>query len=426
MSAARAAEALPALDGLRGVLCLFIIVGHIATFFTPWDLASPTASPLAAAFGLEYLSPVSLFLLLSGFTLTHTYGRAGEEELPTSPRGVLQFFYKRWARLASMYYLSLALSVPFLVFYADSSTLLTSALATPLMVQSLALAGNSFNGPLWTVSALALCYLAFPSLLRALRRRSTAALWAIAGASYALSVAIAQLWLIFLPSAAIILHMVAPLRVPQFVLGMCAALLLQRTPPRRPALLVWTSAGALALNAGGCLAAVAATAPNFALQQGWSFTAEWWVPPLHALLVVGLAAPAGAGGLVQRALSARPAVLLGQWSYAAYCLHFPLLLTLGMALKGGAMPLVWGFAWVPFPAWSTPLLLLYVLLCAAVAHRCIEAPVSRWLRPRGAKAAHGDAAPREAGAEGEAEGGPLLVGAAPLAHEAAGQGGGEA
>jgi peptidoglycan/LPS O-acetylase OafA/YrhL len=371
----------PALDGLRGVLSVFIVLGHIMTYFVPSRRDSVAAAPLIAVVGLEYLSPVSFFILLSGFTLTLAYDKP--DVVPFSTAGERRrFCCRRVARLAAVYYLSLALAVPFL-YYVDLSVLIMSAIATPLMIQAQVVSGNSWNGPLWTVSALALCYGLFPWLLRGLTRRSVRALWALAGACYAVSLAVSQTWLFLSPAAAIVIHILGVLRVPQFAVGMCAALLSARAPPARPAVWVGVAAAVLAANTAACLAAVGATSPNWGLQQAWGFIVEWWILPAQAALALGLACPPGWGGPIQAALASRPAVALGAWSYAAYCLHFPLLLLGGFAVaRGGpaSLPLVWGYAWMPYPPWATPVLLVAVYALSAVAHYGFEVPMTRWLR----------------------------------------------
>jgi peptidoglycan/LPS O-acetylase OafA/YrhL len=391
----RRRDDVPALDGLRGVLCLFIVVGHMITFFVPLDRGSTDPSPLIAAFGLEYLSPVSLFVLLSGYTLTLTYDRGGDEAPFPGPGATRAFLARRWARLAAMYYASLVLALPFLWYAGSTLVWASSVAATPLMVQSLLVVANGWNAPLWTVSALALCYALFPALLRSLRARSTRALWWTAGGCYAAGLAVAGAWLAVSPASALVLHTLGPLRVPQFVMGVCAALLQRRAPPGRPHLWVAAGAGILLADVAGCAAATAATAPNWGLEMFWQYAAEWAVPPAQAALLVGLTAPGGAGGPIQRVLATRPLVALGAWSYAAYCLHLPLLLLGGFAVARGvgpaSLPLVWGFGWMPYPPWAVPLLTAAVVAAAGAAHVAVEVPVTAllrgWVEGRGKAAA---------------------------------------
>ena len=395
------ADRLPSLDGLRGVLSVFIVTGHVLTFFVAFDVADPHPSPLVGRVGLEYLTPVSLFVLLSGFSLCLPFlppreggGDAGEAggapPPPLFPTGAsrLRFVCKRWARLAAMYYVSLALAVP-LLLYSDLATVIISAVTTPVMVQAVVLSGNGWNGPLWTVSALMACYTVFPLLIRPMRGLGARGLRLTAAGCYLASVAIAVAWLALSPASALALHILGPLRLPQFVVGMAAALLTRAAPPARPAVWVGVASAVLAADVLGCLATVAAVAASdgasagFNVQQGWAYFAEWVSLPAVAALVMGLSAPVGSAGPIQAVLGSRPAVALGRVSYAAYCIHFPLLLLGGMAVKGGfgpgALPVVWGFAWAPYPAWSTPLLVAAVFVVSAGAHHGVEVPLTRVL-----------------------------------------------
>lgn len=384
-------RSLPALDGLRGIVSLVIVLGHILTYFIPYNIDALTRQPLSSVVGLEYNSVVSLFLVLSGYTLTYTYNRPGAlDENQGTWTLVRTFFYKRWLRLAPMYYFGLFLSGIDYVYllHFPIYMLIPTAVLTPLMAQSLVPSlANYWDGPVWTVSALAVCYLFFPILLKKIQHKTVPEIQRISIGCLMVSIIVPQILLIVVPQLSLAIHIFAFFRLPQFIVGMCAALLRSLEPPVHPLRLVGISSTILFLNFIGSLIAVGLTAPNVGMQEGWSVTVQWYLPHVYAMLLVGLSAPDNVGGIIQRILSSRPAVLLGNWSYALYCLHFPLLIWLGFAVKGkgisiDAMPLVWDSAFVPFPIWSLPLLLIYTVFISALAHHYIEIPCSRYISRR--------------------------------------------
>lgn len=369
----------PALDGLRGILMLFIVIGHISTYFCSYDLSSSSPAPMAGILGIEYLSPVSFFVVLSGYTLTLVYSTTDTTSFP-SLSYMWRFFMKRLIRLAPMYFVSLVLAIP-MVLDVELVPRITSIVSTLTMTQSLTVSfGLAWNGPLWTVSALALCYLSFPFWLYRLRKLSCRGLWIFAASCYVFSIAIAQTILIFVPGLSLVLHTFGFLRMPQFVIGMCAALLWEHHPHKHPIVLAYISSTILFLNTAGCFFLVRATSPNWAAQDGWGMTAQWYLPPVQVLLIAAISSSAGSAGIIQYALTVKPVVLLGQWSYAVYCLHFPLLTLLALAVKGGQLPLYWNLGPFPFPMWSTPLLVLFVIFVSALFHYFVEEPLARLLR----------------------------------------------
>lgn len=166
---AHVALELDALDGVRGVASLVIVAGHLLTFFVPradastiypgagatppggaaWGSPPPLPPPALQhgarwpVFGLEYLSAVSLFFTLSGFTLVQAYERPprapGEPPPLSTPAQRNAFLRRRVARLAPLYYLGLAAgAVPF-VLYTDPATRRISAPAALLGLQSIVL-----------------------------------------------------------------------------------------------------------------------------------------------------------------------------------------------------------------------------------------------------------------------------------------------
>eukprot|EP00957_Ditylum_brightwellii_P058187 4412510-Ditylum_brightwellii.AAC.1 len=90
-------------QGLRGVCAMAIFLGHQTDNF----LASPFHGQ-SVVVGLEYLQAVSLFFLLSGIPLVRLYSTPKKFN---DWAGTVDFWRKRAARLAPMYYLTLVLNL---------------------------------------------------------------------------------------------------------------------------------------------------------------------------------------------------------------------------------------------------------------------------------------------------------------------------
>ena len=201
------------------------------------------------AIGLEFISSVTIFFILSGYTLVRVY----ENDSPVNSTLPLstwpqrkEFFIKRIARLAPVYYLGLAVATWPLIQYIESDKIKISVPISLFWLQSVTIVGNEWNAPLWQVSALACFYLLFPALLQRLRLLSTRRLLQACAACSLLSATLPAFFLLLLsPDLLLILHVWAPFRLPQFILGVCAGLVTQRATIPQPA--VVAEAGTLLL-----------------------------------------------------------------------------------------------------------------------------------------------------------------------------------
>jgi peptidoglycan/LPS O-acetylase OafA/YrhL len=383
---------LDAQDGLRGICSLFIVVGHMITFWLP-----QTDPPL---FGLEYLSSVTLFFVISGFGLVHVYDQQPASNsslhhdviatttttattvniatpLTTTP-GPLetwpqrkQFFLKRVARLAPIYYVSLLIALyPFLV-QSNTAGLVSGFIVTPLFLQSLTLIGVGWNGPLWTVSAFVGCYLFFPSILRRLRNKNTKELVRWGLWMQLLSLATVAILLTGLPG--ILIHMLFPARVSHFVMGVVAGLWAKRQNFTAPTRVAEVCSAILFLILVACALVNAAWG-----SMGYSnfmYVCEFSVPFLHAIWLSALAHPL-CGGLTRRILTSKPASALGQISYSLYCNHFNTIIWFSWALNG-EIPTVTleGMDMVKFPAvWAMVPALAICLGVATILYYLVEKP----------------------------------------------------
>lgn|GEM_PF-2668383 len=294
---------LPALAGLRFYAAMHIVLLH--TFRAGW---LPDEVARLARWGG---STVSLFFILSGFILTWVYAAPdGGLRMPTGA-----FLRRRLLRLYPTAMLCHLLTVP-LVWYAYGPVerWLRAAVTAAGVQAYWPPFADSFNTPGWSLSFLALGYLALPPVLRwtagwSPRRLvlALAALWAamlVPAAAYAIVRPADPLWMLAL-------FTFPPARLPEFLFGvMLARLLMARAWPPPPA---WTAPVAAAV-----LAATLVLTPEalFAMNHN-----GLWAP-LHGVLLWALAA--GRPGWMHRVLGGPASVRLGRASFAIYMVHVPL------------------------------------------------------------------------------------------------------
>lgn len=378
-----------ALDGLRGLAALSVVVFHAWLYgFTvpPVDRSSFEGKLL-----FETRIGLVCFFVLSGFLLYRAFARAaltGSEPVPLG-----RYCLRRLARIVPAYYVSLLGSVV-LLWGAGSvpGVSLPSAGRLPLFAlfaQNYSLeTAKKLNPVTWTLCVEATFYLALPLLgLIALRlgRRRAAHQALVLGSLVVLTVvwnalAHARGW-----------NAIASISLPayagHFALGMLVALWVERRRLERPpaaarlggrATAALTLAGVALVVANGCWHATSSgRAHNVALAVLADLPAA-----LGFALVV--AAAAGGGGSAVRWLRARPLAGAGVISYGIYLWHIPLLLA---ARRFGALPDA-----------LLPRLALVAALAAAVASvswRYVERPILERVG-RGRTRVQPAAQPREA------------------------------
>jgi hypothetical protein len=136
------------LDGLRGLCALMVALGH--------------ANGMVLAGGapflyLNFFSAVSMFVTLSGFSLavSHKPGPAG---------GFRSFMWKRFVRIAPVYYFSLLVCVQqFIMAMSGHSPefIAETTILTLIGLHSVRTEFVVWDAPVWTVSALWVCYIFF-------------------------------------------------------------------------------------------------------------------------------------------------------------------------------------------------------------------------------------------------------------------------
>lgn len=349
---------LPAVDHLRAFAAVLVLVYHgfhVIAYnllyhkpFAPDHWFQPS-NPLLAALA-EGHTGVALFMVLSGFILTHI--------AQDRPLDIGRFFTSRLLRTYPLFLLLLGVA---LAAHPEAFSLRA-------FVQTLLALGNMpgaldippFTGLTWTIAVEWQFYLLFPVLLLALRHQG--ARWAAGLIAILILSRLAAVE--FGGSARDLSYMSLLGRLDQFLLGMVAAQLVR---PRS-----WTrvQGGAVALVALGVLIVVLAAfnaAGGYPLQATWK---TFW-PTVEGLLwaafILGYIAFAGASkGLLPRALAA-----VGTVSYSVYLTHFlliQLMLAKGWVLTPTGRPLPDALLT------SVVLVLPLCLMCATLTYHCIEKP----------------------------------------------------
>lgn len=417
------AVSLEAQEGIRAIASLAVVVGHMLQFWFGQGKDYPL-------FPLDYLSAVTIFFLLSGFALVAVYDRdppadgganssainsvplLADAETALGPSAVLSgsavlsapasapsapatplstssefrsFLVKRVARLAPMYFLGLVVGLPQLLVYTTSTFDLATQISLSLVgLQSLTILGIGWDAPLWTVSAFVGCYLLFPYFLRRFQPMSATQLWMQGLLVYALSIVFGAVT-VMLWRSLVVAHLWFPVRLHHFVLGVLAGKLAKRGVFARPTLVAETCTALLVVHLVVCAVVCWGDA---GLWSVYSVIAEFVLAPLFAVWIIALASPA-CTGLTRRVLRWSPLALVGQWSYAMYCLHYPLLSLCAWAVKGegvnaDAVPLTTRQdvdGWFVFSSgWYILPLLAVILAVSAIAFYAVEKPARKLIR----------------------------------------------
>lgn len=344
------------LTGIRAFAAIWVVLYHFQTteVISNFDMGGIIAR--------GYLG-VDVFFVLSGFILALNYGNA-----PTSGSFFTRdFIVRRFARIYPLHAVMFAASaVAFSAgtaaghsFVAEAHNNWWTALANIFNVHAWGVTGGlNWNGPSWSVSAEWFAYLLlFPLLVRVLTTRSirfgvgvTTTLWGFLIAYAAIRHG-GELDAVTSDGIARI--------IPEFTAGFVVCRICTTKnihadvarSARRVDLLVAASLVGLALISVGPLA-------------GWVF-----VLPVVACLIGALYQ---GGRLTDRLFGSRPAVWLGELSFAIYMVHVLVQISFNVVL--GKMTLA------PSLAVAAAVLALEIavtLFVAIVAHRVVEVPARR-------------------------------------------------
>lgn len=335
---------LPALDGLRFVAAMHIVLFHTLHIdglrLVSWGSTS-----------------TSFFFVLSGFVLAYAYtGADGGLRVPAR-----DIWWRRFARLYPLAVLTQVAVIPFAwdQYAAGERVHRAAAVLTGLQGWFPSIA-DSFNSPGWSVSVLAFCYLLFPAMVNALRgasaRRLTIVLavvwaWCLVPTALMLATGAGRGW-------GTVLHHHPLSRLPEFAFGVVLAHLFAFIPVRRVP-------RGTALAAIGLLAAALVLLPR----STYPLAHNGLLAPLHGLVIVAFAA---GGGAVGRVLSWRPMRSLGHASFAIFLLHVPLYAWTMMPLAPTVTPLPLPVRMLVYAAY-----LLLTMGVALAAQRWIADPAAR-------------------------------------------------
>jgi len=376
------------LTSIRFPLSCWVVLYHLT-------VPNPLAAHIPATIpGFAYrvvrtaYSAVSLFFIISGFSLTYNHDLGA----PWTAAAWKRFAATRLTRIYPIYLLGLLLMLPVVATrlawdYSPARALRDAGsglLNLGLLQAWLPQTALSWNPPGWSLSAEAFFYLCFPAVGVALwRLRGPRRLLLAAAALWACTLA-APLAAVLAPArgfgdvpATDLLARANPLvsdfvkfnpllRLPDFCLGILVARLVADLRHGRSPLLgrgPWFYLPGAALILGSLAWAHRIPYPIFH---------NVLTLPFCALVVFGLAL---GGGRLDRWLSAPAWVFLGNTSYSIYILHVPMLILIGFGYRQRV------HAKLPAPG-GTALYLLAVLALSCLTYKCIELPLNRYFRKK--------------------------------------------
>ena len=333
----------PALDGLRGVAILMVVVfhWHLAAAQPPWPLS---LLHRVAGAGTE---GVNLFFVLSGFLITGILW-----DTKTEAHYLRNFFVRRVLRIFPLYYGALLVGlvlVPLIHPVTDPKYrdvvhhqiwlwLYLSNIYETYSGRALPLFGH-----FWSLAVEEHFYLVWPFVVLACSRRTLMGicLGCVAGSflvRWALLHAGAD------PALAVL--RLTPCQADCLASGGFLALWLRRPGPDDVAAVALAPvARVLALS--GLMVAALTLGIKYSADNSFSFASLntfWAVFFSAALLLAALGAP---GGAYRRLLQNRALMQVGKYSYALYVFHWPLgrltLSVLQRAWYGNVAPVTYGF-----------------------------------------------------------------------------------
>jgi peptidoglycan/LPS O-acetylase OafA/YrhL len=159
-----AQQEIAALDGLRGLAILLVVVHHLGGYFTLWSASWP--APLAQFANSGWMG-VHLFFVLSGFLLFLPYARAIVSG--NSWPSIRQFYRRRALRILPVYVAFLGLGLlPLLLVTGWPPQMVRAFVPVVLLLQNMDTPAGHFvdlfNSSLWTLAIEWQFYLLLPAI----------------------------------------------------------------------------------------------------------------------------------------------------------------------------------------------------------------------------------------------------------------------
>ena len=344
----------PALDGVRGLAVLMVVIGHTQISFLPLDHAQAILDAIGGGF-----YGVDIFFVLSGFLITSLLLNE------RSARGGVWlggFYARRALRLLPALYTLLA------VYWAYSA--ITSAPLSPvarMSVASIFYGNNWFQifhplnvapalGHIWTLSVEEQFYLVWPASLLLLLRPRRGRLLVVAICAL-IAVVMAHRALLWSDNGvAVWMQLVerSDTRVDSLLIGALAAVLwTRRMIPRR----------GLGVLAYGSIAVMAVIVGRYSLLSPFLFSGGFTLFAVATAVVI--IATVQGDWVLNRFFESRPLRLLGRVSYGLYLWHQPVYFAV----------VRYTVSWAPLARFA--LALVITAGCVAASWRFVERPAQR-------------------------------------------------
>jgi len=366
---------IPALDGLRGVAILLVLLRH-AIFGVSSVQGIETHSRLTFLFlaaGQLTWSGVDLFFVLSGFLI----GGILLDARP-SPRYFQTFYLRRVYRILPLYFVVICLSLlsHLLAEFSPGRAARTSPLPFPwwtylLFIQNFWMAhlgtfGPSGIGITWSLAIEEQFYLSVPLLIRKVRPRNLVIVL--------LMVIVCAPWLRVLLHSSMMYpglasYVLMPTRVDALCLGVLAALLVRNVTfwqwLNSHRSILWSVT--LLCFAGTCYMTWQGYDALSLPMTTWGFS---WLAVYYTCILLLAVLPGR--GIVQGILTNKTLMWLGTVAYCSYLIHVAMMNALRHPLKVH-------FGDYPVAAWLTGGILgmLLTLSIAALSYKYFEKPLLR-------------------------------------------------
>ncbi len=345
------------LDLVRVLAALGVVVCHLAAIFPPmYGLAPPVPVMLAGYFGVE------LFFALSGFLIGRLLFEIAETD--PSPRGWFIFMVRRWMRTLPLYYVWLGV---LLVAIPPRAHLLAHLVGYATMTQNLAwpMPADGWFNETWSLTIEEWFYLLFSATLigAVAIARSQRAIWFVIGAFLAMPLLARVLSPVPADFERDMYH-IAVLRLDAIAYGVALARLSMRGSRlfRHP-----LPAGLLGAALLACFWVQNCTGVWFGLRRMVYFNIQFVGISLGCcLLLAGLQAVRGRGGVLERAIAAGSRI-----SYGLYIMHLAIInQVLVFAAAHG------------YGRWFATIVTLPLIFALPyLSYRFFEGPILAW-RPR--------------------------------------------